>query len=197
VSKKIILISAVLLVGALLAYLIQDFVRQALLYPLVYLYWSLRLIYEGVPGAVWWGICLALLLLLALSSLSREKEPSAAGAETNGQSPSRPQAWMRWMAKNKQGDYFKWQLAREISTLALTGIANRDRLTPADARAELIAGRLNLPVHIQAYLLAGSLPSSYSQYIEMKPKLIKPGIGSPLELDPEEIVAFLESEFER
>ena len=196
-SKKIILVSALLLLGALLAYLIQDFVRQALLYPLVYLYWSLRLIYEGVPGVVWWGISLVLLLLLALSSLSRAKEPPSNGIEIYGQIPSRPQAWMRWMNKKNQGDYFKWQLAREISTLALTGIANRDRLTPAGARDELLAGRLNLPAHIQAYLIAGSLPSSYSQYIEMKSKLNRPGSSSPLELDPGEIIAFLETEFER
>jgi hypothetical protein len=103
---------------------------------------------------------------------------------------------MRWMKKKKQGDYFKWQLAREISTLALVGIANRNRLTPAGVRDELTAGRLDLPARIQAYLVAGSLPNSYSQYCEMISSLRLPGADSPLDLDPEEVVSYLEHELE-
>jgi hypothetical protein len=196
VNKKVLLIGVLLAFGALLAYLIQDFVRQVLLYPLAYLYWSLRLIYEAIPGLVWWSIILGLLLLLSLRSMSRKGEPPSAALKIKGQFPSRPQAWMRWMNKKNQGEYFKWQLAREISALALVGFASRDRQTPAGARAELLAGRLDLPPKIQAYLIAGSLPNSYSQYIDLKPQLVRPGTGSPLELEPEEIVAFLEAELE-
>jgi hypothetical protein len=197
VSKKIVIIGSLLLFGVLVAFLIQDFVRQALLYPLIYLVWSLRLIYEGIPGVVWWGILLVLLSLLALRSLSRKNEPAPGAVEITGQNLSRPQAWMRWIKRRDQGDYFKWQLAREISTLALAGLANRDRLTPAGAREELLAGRLHLPPHIQAYLVAGSLPNSYSQYMEMKSNLRIPGAVPALELEPEEIIAFLEAELER
>jgi hypothetical protein len=197
VNKKVLLVAALLAFGPLLAFLIQDFVRQTLLYPLAYLYWSLRLIFEAVPGIVWWSIVLGLLFLLALGSLSKKGEPPSTALKTSSQFPSRPQAWMRWMNKKNQGDYFKWQLAREISNLALVGFANRDRQTLAGARAELLAGRLDLPPHIQAYLVAGSLPNSYSQYMDMKSQLVRPGAGSPLELNPEEIVAFLEADLER
>jgi Na+-transporting methylmalonyl-CoA/oxaloacetate decarboxylase gamma subunit len=196
-TKKLAVVLLLLLLGALVAYFIQDFVRQTLLYPLVYLYWSLRLVYEGVPGIVWWFILLGILLLLALSSLKRRKEPPGLAPEANNQIPSRPQTWMRRLKNKNQGDYFSWQLAREISTLALTCLADRNRLTPAAARDELLAGRFNLPQHIQAYLLAGSLPNSYNQYLEMKTNIQLPGTGSPLELDPEEIISFLEAEQER
>ena len=196
-SKKFIVIGGLVLLGGLLAFLIQDFVRQTLLYPLVYLYWSLRLIYEGVPGVVWWGVFLVLLSLIAMRSLARKNEPARAAPNSPSHSPSRPQTWMRWIKNNNRGEYFRWQLAREISTLALTGLADRNRLTPTAARQELLAGRLNLPGHIQAYLIAGSLPNSYSQYVEMKSNLTLSGASSSLELDPEEIIAFLEAELER
>jgi hypothetical protein len=197
VKKRVIIIGTLLLLGVLLAFLIQDFVRQTLLYPLVYLYWSLRVIYEGVPGLVWWSIFLVLLFLLAIRSLSRGEKPSFRAIEGDSLPLTRPRAWMRWMNKSNQGDYSKWQLSREISTLALMTIANLNRLTPEGAREELLAGHLNLPPRVEAYLITGSLPHTYSQYVEMKSDPNAPWKHLSLDLDPEEVIAFLETEFER
>lgn len=189
-------IIAILLIVGLLAFLIQDFVRELLLYPLFYLYWALRLVYEGIPGAIWWGIIIALLVLLALNSLSRREKRGRAALNPAAHSLSRPQTWMRQIDKTRHGDYFKWQLAREISQLALESLANQERLTLDQARESLAAGRLGLPAPIQAYLSAGALSNSYGYYTQIEANLRVPGTHSPLDLDPEAIVSFLESKLE-
>jgi hypothetical protein len=194
-DKRMIL-PALLLLVALLAFLIQDFIRELFLYPLVYLYWSLRLVYEGIPGVVWWGIVITLLILLALSSLSRKEKRARGAVEYGGHSLSRPQTWMHRLKKTKHGEYFKWQLAREVSQLALESLANKERLTLEQARESLAAGRLKLPPHIQAYLAAGALSNSFGHYSQIEANLRVPGTRSPIDLDPEDIVSFLESKLE-
>ncbi len=195
-KAKALALAALLLVVALLAFLIQDFVRELLLYPLVYLYWSLRLVYEAVPGVIWWGIAIALLVLLSLKSLSRREERSQASEGFDEHSLTRPQTWTRQIKKTRHGDYFKWQLAREISQLALAHIANHERLTIGQAREKLALRQLGLPPPIQAYLEAGALSRSYGHYTQTESRIRLPGTLSPLEIDPEDIVSYLESRSE-
>jgi hypothetical protein len=193
VRVKILAFAGILLALVLLAFVIQDFVRELFLYPLVYLYWSLRLIYEAIPGAIWWGVAIALLVLLALKSLSQHAERVPAAEEHRAISLTRPQTWARLIKKTRHGDYFKWQLAREISQLALAHIANHERLTLEQAKTKLARGQLDLPPKIQAYLAAGSLAKSYGHYTQTEPELRVPGTQTPIDMDPEEIVSFMEN----
>jgi hypothetical protein len=195
-NKALALVAFLFAVVALLAFLIQDYVRELLIYPLVYLYWSLRLVYEGVPGVIWWGLAIALLLLLALKSLSRREPRLQPAEEFAGHSLSRPQSWMQRIKKTRHGDYFKWQLAREIGQLALASIANHERLTLEQAREKLSTGQLDLPAPIHAYLSAGALSKSYGHYTQTESQLRLPGTTSPIDLDPQEIVSYLESRLE-
>jgi hypothetical protein len=196
VKVKYVVLAAVLLAGFLLAFFVHDFFRELLLYPLVYLYWSIRIIYEGVPGVIWWGIAIALLVLLALKSLTRRGESEQPAEDYADISLTRPQTWMRQLKKTKHGDYFKWQLAREISQLTLAHIANNERLTLEQAQVKLTDGQLDLPPHIQAYLAAGTLARSYGNYTQIESQLRLPGTKSPLDMNPEEIVSYLESKLE-
>jgi hypothetical protein len=196
VKSRALALAAVLLFVALLAFFIQDLVRELLLYPLVYLYWSLRLVYEAVPGAIWWGIAITLLVLLALKSLTRRKLRYQSTLEYEEQFLSRPQEWMRRIKKTRHGEYFNWQLAREISQLAMASIANQERLTMEQARERLARGQLSLPPKIQAYLVAGALSRSFAHYTQTESQLRVPGTQSALDLKPEEIVSFLENKLD-
>lgn len=193
---KALVLGGLILGTALLAFFVQDFVRELLLYPLVYMYWSLRLVYEAVPGVIWWGLAILILVLLAVKSLSWRGERAQALERLDAHLLSRPQSWMQQIKKTRHGDYFKWQLAREISQLALSSIANQERLTLEQAQKRLVANQLDLPPKIQAYLEAGTLSRSYGQYTQLESQLRIPGTHSPLDLDLLDIVSFLESRLE-
>jgi hypothetical protein len=193
VKRKTIILVGLLLGLALLAFVIQDFVRELLLYPLVYLYWSLRLVYEGVPGIIWWGVAIVLLMLLALKSLSKGKGRVQSAQAQGSTSLTRPQMWMRRIKKTRHGEYFKWQLAREISQLAIAHLANQERLTLEQARDKLASGQLDLPPKIQAYLAAGALSKSFGQYTQAESGLRLPGTQSPLDINPDDIVSYLDN----
>ena len=196
-NKKVLLITALLLGAALLAYLVQDFVQQVFLQPLTYIYWSLRQMYRTVPEIIWWVLSLGILMVIALRSLTRRSEAVYNSPEDSSYILSQPQAWMRWVKKKNEGEYSKWHFANKMSNLALALIANRERLTPELARDELLASGLDLPPRIRSYLLAGSLPKSFSQYQEMLANPQTPVSAQAIDLDPAEIVAFLEAQLER
>lgn len=196
-NKKAILITVLLLGTTLLAYLIQDFVQQVLLQPLTYIYWSLRQIYRTVPEIIWWVLFLGILMVIAVRSLTRRGPAATPMPEDSNYILSQPQAWMRWVKKKNQGEYSKWHFAHKMSNLALALIANRERLTPELARDELLAGGFDLPERIRSYLVAGSLPKSFSQYQEILANPQMPISAQAIDLNPEEIVAFLEAQLQR
>ncbi len=66
---RTLLISAGLLVAFILAFFLQDVIRQAVVTPLAYLWWVLKLVYSVIPQVVLWILLLAVLILIVITSL--------------------------------------------------------------------------------------------------------------------------------
>jgi hypothetical protein len=98
-----------------------------------------------------------------------------------------------------QGDYFKWRLAQYLLNLSIEALAHRERTTPERIKQRLMSRTLEAPSEIEAYLLTGLTPifTKHTNLIER----IKQTLGltpriSPLDLDPERVVQFLEEQLE-
>ena len=188
-KRRFALLGLALLCAGLLAYLFAGTVRDLLILPLAYYLWQLLQVYRAVPQQLFWaalvvvGILVALPTLLDISLKSREKEKQP---DRRGQVELLAQA----LEHRGRGIYFKWQLANTLGELAQRILAYQERLLPG---RKLRARDWAPPAEVEAYLDAG-LNTTFADY-PLRGRL--GGLpDSPLDIDPELVVNYLESQWE-
>jgi hypothetical protein len=177
----------------------RSLVRETVVIPLLYVIWLTYLAVSSIPQALVWAAFLVLAARLALHSLERKrKEPAARALPLRGDTPSRVQALTRWIRSAEEGDYYKVVLARHLAELAVD-IAPRAGPAPDDGWQRLRVTDLDLPQPLAEYFRAGLSPAPARRR----------GLGalwrrwrngeappSPLDLNPEKVVRFLEDQLE-
>jgi hypothetical protein len=174
------LLIALALIAGLLAYMARDLVQNVIVLPLAYLLWQLQGLMAGVAQLVQWVVLLALIALVLAWQLVPRLAPR------NDRAPAAPiregqvNATAVCLFRARKSNYFRWQLAHRLGRAAgqLGGL-------PAQS---LPAG--HAPDRMARYLDAG-LNHSFVDYAA--PRLsIRRHVDGPLELDPQEVVRFLE-----
>lgn len=189
-SPLTLLAGAVLAV--VLAYLLRDFVRAAILIPVEYVLWTMGLLYNAFPQLIW-ALFLTVLLALAAASLRPAKPARQSRADpVDVQRLTRAEIWSQQLKQRTQGDYFKWYLARELTALALQVISHHERMTEEQVQAQLESGNLRIPTEVLAYFQTSLETRSSQQYTELKAQYQARGLPSPLEMDPEQVIRYLE-----
>lgn len=192
----LLLLALTLLLTIPLVLTFRDLVRAVIVIPLLYLVWLGRLVYLSIPQSLWWAMFLTLALFLTAKSLSaktRLEPPRQVELTREG----RITAWARRLDRMKRGDYFRWCVARDLGQLGLELLAYRARISPGqrDVRREI--EKLEAPPEIQAFFQAGLLLPSYRR-ASLLSRLVpwrRPNEPvSPLDLDPERVVQFLETQ---
>ena len=170
--------------SSLLALLFQGFLRQVIVVPLLYAYWFVRLCLESLPQSLLWALFIGVAVVIAGKSLSVKKAKSR--QERRGftiEHQGKIEAWMERVRLARRGNYFKVRLARRLAEFSLETLAYRERLAPQEIQAQLESGTLEAPQEIQAYLKAG---------LSMFTQRLRAPQASPLQLNPERVVQFLE-----
>jgi hypothetical protein len=182
-----------LALAVLLAYLLKDTIRHFLLAPLFYIYRFFQIIYEAMPQFAWWIAFLLILVLLAVRSLlphmkitPRRQKPIEADHL------SRARAWSHWLEISNQGDYSRWLLARNMARLALGIMAHQERQSLEQTRQLIQTGKIRLPAEVRAYFQVGLDAPSFRHYSEFLTLLRSTRSASPLDLDPEIVIQYLE-----
>lgn len=180
-------LTLLLLLAILLTWWVRDTVAE-LLVPLYYLYWIGRRLLEAIPQAAVWAVFLFVALLLATGSLVRR--PAAAKIPRRSTPPrqERIESWTKLLGQADQEIYYKWQLAQQMQELTLDALAHQERLPVQTLRQRLSRGQLDLPPDIEAYLQASL--TSFSHFAGHKRQ------NSPLNLNPERVVQFLEEKLD-
>jgi hypothetical protein len=186
-----------LTLAVILAYLLKDAIRHFLIAPLVYTYRFFRIIYEALPQVAWWVVFLLLLVLLAVRSILRylKFSPRLPGTGQDDRL-SRARSWSHWLQVSRQGDYSRWLLARNIAKLALEILAHQERRSLEQTRQLMQAGKIHLPPEVHAYLRVGLDAPSFRHYSEFLNLLRSTRSASPLDLDPEVVIRYLETRIE-
>jgi hypothetical protein len=183
--------------AVLLAYLLRDAIRHFLIEPLFYFYRFFQILYVAMPQIVWWILFLVLLALLAARTLFRHiKITPVRQQPVQADRLSRARAWSHWLEISDQGDYSRWLLARNMAKLALEILAHQERQSLEEAQQLIRAGKIRLPVEVQAYFQIGLDAPSFRHYSEFLTLLRSTRSASPLDLDPEIIVQYLEGRIE-
>lgn len=203
----VLLIIGLLLVG-LLGIALQPAVRDAVALPIAYAGWLLGLVFNSVPGVIWWAWLLIIMVIVLTKSLRGRREPPASAAQDLPLREGPVSAWFRRIHLAGDSEYFRWRLAHELARLALGMDAYREGRSTTRIGKHHVA--LDGPPEIAAYLNAG-LGSGPEEAAGPPASLVdvpawlrdlwrnrrKPARRrSPLALPPERALAYLEEELE-
>jgi energy-coupling factor transporter transmembrane protein EcfT len=189
-----LLIPAGLLVGIILAFFMQDIIRQAVVIPLAYIWWVLRLVYSGIPQVILWILLIFVLIMFFITSLV-----NWFSAVRKYEQPFKPaqgavEILSRWVTNAREGNYYKWMIANRLGKLAhemaipftnkQVQVSPDDHKDPGEFPSESVL----------RYLKAG-LDESFVDYPLPSTPFVRRK-ATPFDIDVNEVVVFLESELE-
>ncbi len=157
------------------AYFLRDAIYQTVIVPLAYIFWLLKFYYSSVPQIILWGLLLVILLFAILSNVLPEERSAERKTEKHRPQKGNVETLAGWLIKADKGTYFKWQIANRL------GRINFELRERSERRARF--GSANEAV--EKYLDAG-VTTSFVDYPNRKSAL------TPLDINPEEVVNYLE-----
>ena len=201
--SKIIPIAIVIFV--LLSY--RDILRGLIIVPVAYIFFIFRLISSSIHQEVLWVSFVVISSLIALISLGMRWEPAVEEIPVANKYPTRLKTWQHSVKDNQRSDYFKWNLAHDMSDLVVKAIANREGISRAQVLRRLYANQLDLPPDITAYLQIAQKPYTQNGFSQRAndhwlvrfrekwtrgpvPSRIRP--KTPLDLEPDRMIRYLE-----
>jgi hypothetical protein len=189
-KKRYLPLAISLLVAGVLAFVVEDFVRRALVAPLLHVVWFVALLFSSVPQVLYWvALIIAALVVAGLSvpwGRSARPQDQASRAGNRGAVAD----WAALLEVSRESGFSRRSLAQALRRLS------RDLLLPdEDVRYHEFEARLAqvsaaLPPEIVAYFQA-PLPESQSMFWPIL-RLSESDPGA-LDLDPEHVVAYLEN----
>lgn len=189
--RWIAIVTVVLIV--LLALPLRDVVQRLVIVPVAYVIWLLGVVYQYTPQLIWWALAVVLVVKMVLDAFGPGRFPAKRPLPDARPPHGQVEALARSIIKTREGTYFKWMVANRLGRLADRMLAQREGRMSRPAFSPLSGAGWQPPLHVQKYLEAG-LRGSFSDYPRSKRFRILP--DSPLDLDVEQAVVFLESQLE-
>ena len=193
--KRLLPLIAILAIALLLAFPLQDFLRTGIIEPLLYFFWGMGILYRSVPQFWIWvlllGVVFFIMLLPFLEDLpkwrrSAKKIPPRAGAIED---------LAETLKLINKGIYFKWVVANRLGKIIRNWVAYRDRLDKRWQANDLARLGWDAPEEIHQYLDVG-LNGSFADYPRTRIPFLRIKQKTPLDLDPNLVLDFLENEME-
>ena len=191
--KRLLPLGVILLTAILLAPLFRNFIREVVVIPLLYVFWIGRIIFDTIPQTGFWGCFLLIALLMASASLLKKSKLQSRIYEVKTVQPGRVETWANLIRQATEEDYYRWRLAQPLRELILETLAHEARLTSKQIKRRLTDDQLDIPPEIRAYLQASLLSLSYLSAPRFRFRSRR--LTSPLNLDPERVVKFLEDRY--
>ena len=186
------IVLALLLVG-LLALIISGTIGDLVVVPLLFLWWTVQVLYSSIPQALLWGVFVVIAVLLVAKNFpSSNAMPLPIAPQTD--TPGRVTDWSRWLHNARRDAHSRWRLAQRLSQLATETLAFREQCSPQEISQRLNDGSLDIPPQLRAYLRAGSMP--YWPKSKLRRRFGRPAQdiahADPLDLDPQLVIEYLE-----
>jgi hypothetical protein len=176
--KRILMLGAVILALALpLMFLLEDFVRDAIVAPTAYLVWLTSVLIDALPESYLLGFATAIVVYVAIRSLSREDERLPQRKVISVPSQGAIAAWCHMLQLVAKGSYSEQRLDHHIGQLMLKVIAYENRCSLREAGQLIENDQVNLPPDLASYLqaaLSRRLPRSPNLLERLKMIIIGP-----------------------
>ncbi len=191
---RYLLIAGALVASAALAFFLRDVIYGTVIVPLAYLFWLARSYYSAVPQLLLWTLLLVILFVTSAPNFVPELRSQARREGRRRRLQGQIEILAAWMIRARRGTYFKWQIANRLGRIerGFRGMSERrgGRARPAAAHE----GAGSRDEAVERYLQAG-LNTSFADY--PRPGRFQHPVPTPLDLDPQEAIAYLESQMEQ
>ena len=158
--RRVLLAFAGLSLPIVLAIVFQDFFRETVVVPILYVLWVVYLYVVSLPQALVWGVFLGLALLaVTLAAPRATRFQQRRGFPDRLEEAGRVAAWVERVRLAKRSLYFQHALARRLGKLTLAILAQPKRLEPDALKVQLMRGDLDgrMPQEALEYLKWGLL----------------------------------------
>ena len=190
--RRWFLLGTFLLVAAVMAYYLQDFIQALFLAPITYLWWIMTLFYHAIAQLIFWVLVVVVVTLMAFGSLYGRIRPKKR-AEQEYLPKRGPVETVAWhLLRTKHGTYFKWLVAHRLAELARMILIQREG-EGAFPNGTLKGRDWNPPEYVKTYLESG-LNRSFADYPRRGRFSRLP--QTPFDIDIVQVVEYLESQME-
>lgn len=176
--RRILMLAAVVVALALpLMFLLEDFVREAIVTPSAYLVWLISVLIDALPESYLLGFAIAIVVYVAIRSLSREDDRLPQRKVTTVPSQGAVTAWLHRLQLVAKGSYSEQRLDHHIGQLMLKVIAYENRCSLREAGQLIENDQVNLSPDLAGYLqaaLSRRLPRSPNLLERLKRIIIGP-----------------------
>jgi hypothetical protein len=188
-------IVVILLIAAVLTFFLRGLMRENIVGPLVYLVWLGQLIFRSIPQVGIWAFFIFIALIIAFRSLIKKQPPQPKVPIPQAGRTKRIGSWAKSIRQADEDFYYQWQLAQNLQKLTVQALANEERVERSEIRRRLEQGSIDdMSPEILAYLQAGM--TSFAHLADNKPRFGQGKQKSPLEIDPAQVIQYLEDKIE-
>jgi len=179
--------------GLPLMFLMENFIRDAIVTPVAYLAWVVGVVVDALPQSYLLAAIIAVAVYAAARSLSREPPPPRKQKLTSAPPEGAAAAWHRRLELTTKGAYSQQRIRQNIGQLILQVIAHEQRLSSREAAYRIEIGEIEIPADLNVYIDAATyrgLPRVPSLWVRLKSFIV--GKGAPrnairtvaIDLDP-------------
>lgn len=191
--RRWITLGGVVIIALILAFPLQDVIRRIVVVPLAYLWWAFGVLYQSIPQVVIWILLIVLISFMLMGSFATHRKRTPPKEPRIKPAPGQVEGLTENLIKMRKGTYYKWKVANRLGRLARDFLIQRgDRSDTKDLSP--LAGREWEPsAPVDAYLDTG-LHGSFADFPNQPWYLFRRSELTPLDIDVEEAVEFLESQ---
>ena len=196
--RWLVLAITVALVVALVWALVRS-VGGMLAVAIWWLLWYTNLVLKSIPQVACWALFLCLAAAMAIASLLGQGKAQPGGKEMPAPQGGPVRRLMLSIQRAGEGYYFRWRLAGQLSERIIEAMATGDPTVTGARRQWWASNSRDVPPKIRAYVEA-ALWGGFWRPDGMRSRLRRAfssdQAASPLDLDLETVVQFLESQVE-
>lgn len=151
--KTILIFAAVLLTLAIpLMFLLEDFVRDAILVPIAYISWLLGIIIGALPQRYFLAGIVAIGVYIAIRSLRRNRKDSSPRGSHTFYARGNLTLWADRLRLMARGAYSKQRFRYHLGRLALNVLAHEYRISSIEMAKRIRNGEFQVPDDIEPYV---------------------------------------------
>lgn len=188
--RRALAMLGIVVIAALLAFPLRYVIYDAVVVPIAYVLWVLRLIYHSVHESVWWIVVLLLALVILFRSLLPGIKPAAKQVVKTKPAVGQVEGLAAWVKQSRRGIYFKWLIANRLGRIAYQILVQRETGRQRSVLQPLIGEDWEPGEELRTYLESG-LHGSFADFPYSKRPLSRP-MPTPLDHDVNEAIEFLE-----
>jgi hypothetical protein len=193
-NRRLLLLSGVLIVAAVLALPLRETVYDMVLIPAAFLGFQLGLLYRSFSQAIWWWLIITVVIFMLALSLIPELRSNRRKAVKAQPRLGQVEELAVWLRRGKGGTYFKWLVANRLGKLAHQMLLHRESGHPRSVFAPLAGTDWKPSKELQTYLEIG-LRGSFADFPHTASRFAAP-LKTPLDYEVSQAVEFLESQLE-